>query len=171
VSETGGPPLQRFVPPTWLRWLNLPASLILAVIILGPLTQVLPEILWIMVAVVVLPAAMTIGWRGAKAEVVVDAESVVYRGLTRTTTIRRSALLGYADYSPGWASWAGDVPEVAWESSGRRRTTRLWVFVLRPDVRQVGSGEVRDVREALRRVLSDAVRQAHRDRKRRGRTR
>lgn len=157
----------RFAPPTWQRWLNLPAAALLAALILGPLTQVLPAPVWAVAAGVVLPFAVWAGSRAVRAEVLVDSTSVVYRGIVRTLTIPRSALLAYSDYSLGLVSWLGqDVPEVTWDAgSGRTKTTRLWLFVLRGDIATIGSGEVREVRAELGRTLRAAIAEAHRERK------
>ncbi len=169
MSESGAKPPTRFVPPTWQRWLNLPAALLLGALVLGPLTQVLARPAWDVVAIFVLALALAAGWRSLRASLTIDADTVVYRGITRTVIIPRAELLSYSDYSPGWASWVGDVPAIRWYEGSGQRTARLWLFALRPDVDQVGGGQLRRVREPLEQAMREAVRQAHLNRKRRGR--
>ena len=158
----------RFAPPTWLRWLNVPAAVLLAALIVGPLTQILSAPAWAVAACPTLAVALWFGWRGVRAEVIVDATNVEYRGFLKDLTIPKSALLAYADYSRGLVAWLGqDIPEVTWDAgSGRTGTTRLWAFALRNEMEPIGAGGVRRVRGELERTLRAAVREAHLERKR-----
>ena len=163
----GEPAQVRFAPPTWLRWLNLPAAVLLAVLVLGPLTQILSASAWAVAASVTMAVALWVGWRGVRAEVVVDATNIEYRGFLKDLIIPRSALLAYSDYSRGLVSWLGqDVPEVTWDAgSGRTQTTRLWLFVIRNDIEPIGAGGVRHARGELERTVRAAISEAHRERK------
>ena len=157
---------RRFVPPTWQRWLNLPVALLFALLVLGLSVEVLPEAALAPVALLVLGGGIVLGMRAMRAGVVVDDVSVLLRGLVRTVRIPRSSLVSFTDQAGGWAVWVGDMPAMGWlDGRGREHTTRLWMFVLRSDARQIGSGALRSVREELAGVLRDAVDQANRDRK------
>lgn len=155
-----------FVPPTWQRWLNLPVALLLALMVLALSGEVLPDVALAPVALLVLAGGVVLGVRAVRAGVVVDDVSVLLRGVARTVRIPRSSLVSFTDRAGGWAVWVGDMPAVGWlDLQDREHTTRLWMFVLRSDVRQIGSGALRSVREELAGVLRDAVGQANRDRK------
>ena len=155
-----------FAPPTWLRWFNLPAALVIAFAVLALSAELLPELVLWPAALLVLCTGVVLGLRAVRAQVVVDPVSVVYQGLTRTVSIPRSSLVSFTDHARGWALLFGDAPAVGWlDSQDREHTTRLWVFAMRPESGQIGSRALRSVREELAGVLTDAVGQADRDRK------
>ena len=169
ASEPAG--VQRiWRPPPLSRAMNLVCIGLFAALAAGGLSDVVLDEARLPVLAVVVAVGLLLTARAYRAAVVLDGQTLLYRGFLRSRRVPSADLSNFTDLvSKGWLSPFVDVPTLWWlDQLGRRRRVRLWLFALGPEGR-IGLEGVRRVRADMAQHIAAAVQVAHRTRKHRPR--
>jgi len=124
------PEPQVFAPPAWLRFMNIPAALVLAALVVVPVTQALPGGASAAIVLFVGAASLWLGVRAVRSGVLLTRDAVIYRGVLRDRQIPIAKVVDYRDDTSAW-SWFVTVPVIDWiDGEGQRKRARLWCFVV-----------------------------------------
>jgi hypothetical protein len=124
------PEPQVFAPPAWLRFINIPAALLLAALVVVPVAQTLPVGASAAIVLFAGGASLCLGVRGARSSVLLTRDALIYRGVLRDRRIPIANVVDYR-YDAGAWWWFVSVPLIDWiDGEGRRKRARLWCFAV-----------------------------------------
>ena len=146
--------------------MNLVCTGLLAALAAGGLADVVLDAARLPVLALVVAVALLLAVRAYRAAVVLDEQTLLYRGFLRSRRVPSADRSNFTDVvSKGWLSPFVDVPTLWWlDQRGRRRRVRLWLFAFGPEG-LIGLEAVRRIRADMAQHIAVAVQVAHRTRK------